>query len=129
MEEIAFHLIRYEIESQIVLCARRARRAGVELNDWHIRATLGKVWHGSRISRESARDQILARLHDDLWELKKAPVIRRPDGSPALVPLIEWHRLFVAVEKTIQLHWKGASARGYLDFIENAMPGCADGSS
>jgi hypothetical protein len=127
MKDPFFTPILFQIERQILGCARVAQANGILLNDSQIRSTLNKVRKSSegakpQIPNESPRDQALASLHHDLLQVRSALRVEDADGRQEPLPNREWLLCLRTVEESIQLRSSGPGSRAYLAFLEDFIP-------
>lgn len=123
MKNPAFTPVLFQIERRILESVRAARAEGLDINDSQIRSTLNKVRKTSEggkpaISGASPRDQALARLHDDLLNVRQTLAFEDPEGNREPLPTKIWALCLRTVEESIQRHSTGPGSHGYQEFIE-----------
>jgi hypothetical protein len=108
----------FQIESRILAVDGLARSRGLAFTDSQIRSTLIKVRKAAsggtpHLQMESARDQLLAGLYEDL--------VGMHDTLQGL-STEEWSLALQVLEESIRTRTGGPGSRDYLDFLEGFLP-------
>lgn len=123
MKDPSYTPILFEIERQILTCARSAQAAGIDMNDSQIRSTLNKVRKSAEggkpaIANTSPREKALADLHGDLVKTQAKFMLEGDDGNLKPLSTKVWTLCIRVIEDSIQRHSTGPGSHGYQNYLE-----------